>query len=40
MYFCPEIETAFRDEIEKVKLERLSGRFTAFYDHVPCTDAV
>jgi phenylacetate-coenzyme A ligase PaaK-like adenylate-forming protein len=23
MYFSPEIETAFRDEIEKVKLDRL-----------------
>lgn len=35
MYFSPEIETAFRDEIEKVKLDRLRETVHRVYDHVP-----
>lgn len=35
MYFSPEIETAFRDEIEKVQLNRLRETVRRVYDRVP-----
>ena len=35
MYFDPDIETAFRDEIEKLQLARLIETVHRVYDHVP-----